>query len=134
MCRGRLCAPHRAQVESLELGRDSAGANHKRELAAAQRDAAQAAAQHVNAVASLHADLDWHKSEVGEPFGLEYGAPVAMPPDQLFPCYASMRVSPCMHVSGSANPEACSWVKHWHEVAWACCMDACPAPSMCIRG
>lgn len=54
------------QVESLELARDSSGANHKRELAAAQRDAAQAAAQHQNAVASLHTDLDWHKAEVQE--------------------------------------------------------------------
>lgn len=52
------------QVESLELARDSAAANHKRELAAAQRDAAQVAAQHKSAAASWHTDLDWHKSEV----------------------------------------------------------------------
>ncbi len=53
-----------AQVESLELARDSAAANHKRELAAAQRDAAQVAAQHKSAAASWHTDLDTYKSEV----------------------------------------------------------------------
>lgn len=52
------------QVESLELARDSATANHKREQAAAQRDAAQMAAQHKSAAAAWHTDLDWHKSEV----------------------------------------------------------------------
>lgn len=52
------------QVESLELARDSAAANHKRELAAAQRDAAQVAAQHKSAAASWHTDLDTYKSEV----------------------------------------------------------------------
>ncbi len=53
------------QVESLVLARDSAAANHKRELAAAQRDAAQMEAQHKSAAASWHTDLDWHRSEVG---------------------------------------------------------------------
>ena len=52
------------QVESLVLARDSAAANHKRELAAAQRDAAQVEAQHKSAAASWHTDLDWHRSEV----------------------------------------------------------------------
>ena len=56
-----------AQVESLVLARDSAEANHKRELAAAQRDAAQIEAQHKSAAASWHTDLDWHRSEVGSP-------------------------------------------------------------------
>ncbi|EIE25440.1 hypothetical protein COCSUDRAFT_61657 [Coccomyxa subellipsoidea C-169] len=54
----------RQQVESLELARDSAAANHKRELAAAQRDAAQVAAQHKSAAASWHTDLDTYKSEL----------------------------------------------------------------------
>ena len=54
--------PH--QVESLVLARDSAAANHKRELAAAQRDAAQVEAQHKSAAATWHTDLDWHRSEV----------------------------------------------------------------------
>ena len=54
--------PH--QVESLVLARDSAAANHKRELAAAQRDAAQVEAQHKSAAASWHTELDWHRSEV----------------------------------------------------------------------
>ena len=46
------------------LARDSAAANHKRGLAAAQRDAAQVAAQHKSAAASWHTDLDWHRSQV----------------------------------------------------------------------
>ena len=46
------------------LARDSAAANHKRELAAAQRDAAQVEAQHKGAAASWHTELDWHRSEV----------------------------------------------------------------------
>ncbi|CAL5219289.1 g1094 [Coccomyxa viridis] len=54
----------RQQVESLVLARDSAAANHKRELAAAQRDAAQVEAQHKSAAASWHTDLDWHRSEL----------------------------------------------------------------------
>ncbi len=49
------------------LARDSAAANHKRELSAAQRDAAQVEAQHKSAAASWHTDLDWHRSEVGRP-------------------------------------------------------------------
>jgi biotin carboxyl carrier protein len=57
----------RQQVESVELARDSAAANHRRELAAAQRDAAQVAAQHKSAAAAWHSDLDWHKSEVCSP-------------------------------------------------------------------
>ena len=56
------------QVESLVLARDSAAANHKRELAAAQRDAAQVEAQHKSAAASWHTDLDWHRSEVRLPY------------------------------------------------------------------
>ena len=54
-------------MESLELARDSAAANQRRELAAVQRDAAQATAQHVHAQSQLHSDLDWHKSEVRRP-------------------------------------------------------------------
>ena len=46
------------------LARDSAAANHKRELAAAQRDTAQVEAQHKSAAASWHTELDWHRSEV----------------------------------------------------------------------
>lgn len=48
----------------MVLARDSAAANHKRELAAVQRDAAQVEAQHKSAAASWHTDLDWHRSEV----------------------------------------------------------------------
>lgn len=50
------------------MARDSAAANHKRELAAAQRDAAQVEAQHKSAAASWHTDLDWHRSEVRLPY------------------------------------------------------------------
>ena len=48
----------------MVLARDSAAANHRRELAAVQRDAAQVEAQHKSAAASWHTDLDWHRSEV----------------------------------------------------------------------
>ena len=63
--RGLCVRLYQTQVESLVLARDSAAANHKRELAAAQRDAAQVEAQHKSAAASWHTDLDWHRSEVG---------------------------------------------------------------------
>ena len=48
----------------MALASESAAAEHRRELAAARRDAAQAATQHKSAAASLHSTLDWHKAEV----------------------------------------------------------------------
>lgn len=52
------------QVESVALAAESAAAEHRRELAGARRDAAQAATVHKSAAASLHSTLDWHKAEV----------------------------------------------------------------------
>ena len=51
------------QVESVQLASESAQKQLEAELAAAKRDAAQAAAAHKSTAASRQSELDWQKAE-----------------------------------------------------------------------